>query len=334
MRWERNYNRLKESLAERYSAMLPVDDRFYDSLLGIDGDYVYRLEGEHEVKGRSAFGDKEMSVKFFQKKDVLPRIKYNEQTYPLESRYAGQGEHNIKLGEVRVIEHVLAMLTALNLNLDFELSESSFPLLARCNREYLEVMTGKLIRGEATRYFTVKEPVGGFFGETQEGYFILEPDEGERKLIIDHQVSYPGLSVGLQRLRVPMTPELFTGISGARTPSFRSPEETDKILDDIRENRAKGRESVYGIGPENVLFVTPEKIYNPRVEYDYRGVNYEFMFHELMDITAWLKFVDLTYGGKFVGRMTTYRFDHHAQVDAARFVCEDPRMEEIGMVYE
>jgi hypothetical protein len=38
---------------------------------------------------------------------------------------------------------------------------------------------------------------------------------------------------------------------------------------------------------------------------------------------SWIRFPEERYGGKFCGKMTTFLFDHHKQIDMAQYFCSE-----------
>ena len=331
MKIERKRNAIKNIKEDRARGVLVVPDEFRDERLDLKPSRTYTLTEPVTVTGVSSHEKEPMTIVLGPQAEKLPRFRLKnearDETLPLTADHLREGTHNMQLGDIKIIEHPLAMLTALNLELDFTLSEASFPTFDYCDRPYLDAIAGKLAPAGDTRFFTVKSPFAGAF---EQGYFILEPDEGERRLVVDHQVSYPGKSVGTQRIVTEMTSEFFAYLCDARTPAYRKREDAEGMLTELRENPEKY--APYSL--ENVLLVDEDRFYNPREKFLHRGVNYEFMMHELIDVTAWLKLVDVRYGGKFVGRLTCFLFDHAKQIAAARFVCTDPRMDEIGVTYD
>ena len=326
MRIETKPAALRALNAERHRKVLPVPENFRDASYGIRADRRYSLSREVQVRGVASFENRPLTIRMRPVRGFMPTIGCRGLNLPLRSEHAVKGAHNIQLGEVKIIEHVLAMMTALNLDVDFLLSRPSFPTFDHCNRPFLEAARGHFVDQGPAKLFTVRRPFGGIFDR---GYFMLEPADGERTLVMDHQISYPGTAVGDQRIVAAITPEFFSYICGARTTSFRP--ETRRIYWLTRLGIARLK---YPVTVHNILFADAHKLYNPRTWFDAGGINYEFICHELMDVMAWIRFLEVQQNGKFVGRLTTFFFDHHRQVDAARFVCEAPEFERrIGLQF-
>lgn len=340
---------LRALKSERHAEILPVPEHFRDDSYGlrIDRQYTLADDGapEPEVKGWASFENRPLSIRMRRPRGPWPTIgSRGNPNLPLHAEHTVKGAHNIQLGDVKIIEHVLAMMSALNLNLDFQLSRPSFPTFDYCNRPFLEALQGRLVETGPVKRFTVKRAFAGIFDR---GYFLLEPpgkSDDDRCLTMDHQITYPGEAVGNQRIVAPITPAFFNYICGARTTSFRP--ETKRIYWLTRLGIARLK---YPVTTRNILFADAHKIYNPRPHFDAaipraaekaaqnagrksaedgeRMLNYEFLSHELMDVMAWIKFLEVKHDGKFVGRLTTDYFDHHKQIDAARFVCTSPEFE-------
>ncbi|MBI3394794.1 MAG: UDP-3-O-acyl-N-acetylglucosamine deacetylase [Spirochaetia bacterium] len=308
----------------RQSAVLVPPDSFTDNrFAALLETRAYAPDKPVVVKGTATFENRPVTIHLSKQRDRLPCMSYAGQRYPLDASLAVKGYHNIQLGEIKIIEHPLAMMTGLNLMIDFALSESSFPTFDYCNRAYLDALAGTLVDAGEVRKFTVRRPVALKFGG--KGYLILEEDDGSGAFVVDHQVSYPGTSVGKSRIAAQITPSFLAFACAARTPSFHP------RADALRLWEASG--SADNKGPftrENVLLLDEERIYNARDAFLHNGVNYEFMLHEILDVIAWIKFVEARQGGRFSGRMTSFLFDHHAQVDAARYFCSDRAEEQVG----
>ncbi len=300
--------------SDRVREIKPVPDSFRDDSYGFVAGCRHRLTRPFRVSGTATFENAPVTIDIEQMRGERPAFSGGATSLPLEPEHAIKGLHNIQLGDVKIIEHPLAMMSALGLDLDFKLDQPSFPTFEYCNREYLEASRGLFAPGEALRRFTVREPIALGFDE---GYLILEPDEGDGELVIDHQIAYPGRSVGQQRIVAPITPEFFCFFGAARTPSFRPRAEAEQLF----ALAAAGQLKNYPFHPGNVLLVDEDRHYNPRSEFVFKDHNYEFILHELIDVLAWFKFPEAQLGGRFAGRMSAYRFDHHAQIDAALYFC-------------
>lgn len=325
MNIETSLDRIKEIKSERFQTITPEPETFKDDRLKLKKDKSYSIINDSIINGISSFENKPIQIQLSSPSSEIPTFGFQNKKLPLIPSLTIKGQHNIQLGEIKIIEHPISVMTALNVNMDLTLSEASFPTFDYCNKPYIDALENNLKETGDAKFFTVKQPFAGVF---EKGYFIIEPDEGQKSLLVDHQVSYPGTSIGNSRIQVEISPEFYTFLCDARTPAFRPKEETKKNFEIVKNKLIKD----YPITTENVLFVDEDTIYNPRTKFDFNGINHEFMMHELIDIIAFLKFVDVKYSGKFVGRLTTFLFDHHKQIDAANFMCSD-EMEKIGIVF-
>lgn len=310
---------IEELLEDRNRKIFSLPESFRDDSFRIDPEYSYTIASEFALIGKATFENKENRILVSSAKEARSRFSYGEFSYPLDPSLCKKGNHNIQLGEVKIIEHPLAWMLAYGIYADFHLSESSFPTFDDCDRPYLEGMKGNLKKGEKRRRITVSNP---FALVWEKGYCILEPPEQEETglLFLDHQVSYPGTTVGNARIRVPFGAETFSYFADARTTAFR----TKKDAENFYQIGLAGGLKDYPFTLENVLLLDEDRIYNPRGKYfdPVTEFDFEFLCHELIDIASWIRFIEEEYSGKFSGRMTTYLFDHHKQIDIAQFTCD------------
>ena len=265
------------------------------------------------IEGMATFENKPMKVVISSQKDNRPAFSTDGQTILLNSKDLVHGTHNIQLGPVQIIEHPIAMMLALNLDLDFNISVPSFPTFDRCDATMIEAILPYVTSSQQLlKPFTVREP---FALQFETGYCILLPSwEG---LTIDHQVEYPGF-IGRQRVVEMITSDFFQFLCAARTPSVRSATETDQILAAIKTGQFPMPFTL-----DNVLVADENGYRNPRKEFEHEGHNFEFILHELIDEMAWLKILECDFGGKFHGHMITHRFGHAEQIMAASFCGSD-----------
>ncbi|AOP34929.1 UDP-3-O-(3-hydroxymyristoyl)glucosamine N-acyltransferase [Leptospira tipperaryensis] len=296
-----------------------VEDRF-----PIEVKNSYTIQKEFSVKGVSTLENQPSTIRVKPFSGAFSKFSHSQKTLELKPEFCIKGNHNIQLGDVKIIEHPIALMSAFGLYLDFDLEKSSFPTFDFCDQVYLDGIANNLrVIGEVPP-ITVAKP---FVMSWEKGYCILEPDEGNLKLILDHQVSYPGSTVGNSRITTELTPEIFSYIASARTTAFRPGEEADKFY----QIGLAGGLKDYPFTLENVILLNEERIFNPREKFAHEGKNYEFLAHELIDILAWIRFVEEEYKGRFFGKMTTFLFDHHKQIDIAQFVCNRKEFSEIGI---
>ena len=315
---------IAELKADRHPTVLEMPPDFQAPLPGFQQGRKYVPARSLEVRGLSSFENQPVQIRLSPPRSGTPVFSWNESSWELSAENLKLGEHNIQLGDIKIIEHPIALMSALCVDFDISMDQSSFPTFDRCDLPFLQALRDNLRDAGELPYVTVNKAFALTFDE---GYVILEPEEERACLSVDHQIRYPGSAIGTQRLITEITAERFAFFGQARTPSFRSREETLQILEMARAGLIKD----FPVSPENVLFVDPDHIHNPRTEFEHNGHNYEFILHELIDITSWLKLVDLRFQAKFVARMTSFLFGHGPQIEAARFLCLDPEFESIVM---
>lgn len=274
----------------------------------------YGISDSVSLSGISSFENAPVTITLSPMEGRIPAFSLNNEPFSLIPENCIKGSHNIQLGPIKIIEHPMSLMTALHLDFDLNITQESFPTFNTCNLPYWDALKPCLVQTGPLKYFTPKQT---FSVQFTKGYCILEPMQNEKTLIVDHQVQYPGSSLGNLRVLQSITPDFYLALCSARTPSFQSREETKKNLEILRTQTID-----YPMGLENVLFVDEDQIHNPRKEFDIDGTNIEFMMHEIIDIIAWIKFLEIQHDGAFVGKMTTYRFDHHSQIDMA-LLCKD-----------
>jgi hypothetical protein len=113
-----------------------------------------------------------MRLRLLPQAGTVPILSWGERRYPLLPEHAGRGLHNMQLGEIRIIEHLCALMVALNLRLDADVSEPSFPTFDDCDATLVRAIEGVVRPGGPLRHFSVKQPVALVF---ERGYVLLEP---------------------------------------------------------------------------------------------------------------------------------------------------------------
>ncbi|MBM9502483.1 UDP-3-O-acyl-N-acetylglucosamine deacetylase [Leptospira sp. 201903071] len=316
---------ISELKKSRFPEILHFPKHFLGDRSQVEIQNSYTIQKEFSVKGVSTLENRPSTIRVKPASGSFSKFSYSQKTLELKPEFCIKGNHNIQLGDVKIVEHPIALQSAFGLYLDFELENSSFPTFDFCDQVYLDGIENNLQKIGEVPSITVAKP---FVMSWDKGYCILESDSGEQKLILDHQVSYPGSTVGNSRIVTEMTPEIFSYIASARTTAFRPGEEANKFY----QIGLAGGLKDYPFTLENVILLNEEKIFNPRDKFVHQGKNYEFIAHELIDILAWIRFVEEEYKGRFVGKMTTFLFDHHKQIDIAQFVCNRKEFSEIGII--
>lgn len=328
---------------------LPVPDHFHDGSLGIRSGLQHTLRNPGGLGiSHSTFWNCPIDVQLLphRRREAPPSVSVDGHLIPCTIGNVRTQLHNIAVtdGEagVSILEHPNAVQTALGVDMDIRVStladlplrsvlqrcglasrSVSLPTNPDCNQPYLAAFHNNLVPTGHTHYVTVNEPVGFRFGEGS--YVILEPDEGEHKLIVDHQIEYPDIPpLGNQRMRVAMTPEFFSFIAAARTPAMRI---RASVLRTI-QHFGMSRFPYTSLGLSNVVLVTKRGVQNPNEKYVVNGRNYEPMCHELIDRIGWLKFIETEFGGRFVGKITLCRANHDREIEAARALCKGDLLEQ------
>ncbi|XDD49479.1 UDP-3-O-acyl-N-acetylglucosamine deacetylase [Leptospira sp. WS92.C1] len=316
--------KISELKQSRYPNSLRFPEHFKDKSYAFFSGESYTISKPFVLQGISTLENKLSTIIVKPAFGAFSKFSHLQFSQDLKPEFCIKGNHNIQLGEVKIIEHPIALMSAFGFYLDFDLEQPSFPTFDFCDQVYLDGIRDNFQKIGDIPCFTVKK---SFVIIWEKGYCILEPDDGDQILSLDHQVSYPGDTVGNARIKADMSPQLFAYIASARTTAFRSGVEAEKFY----QIGMTGGLKDYPFTLENVILLNEEKIFNPREKFESQGLNYEFLAHELIDILAWIRFVEEEYKGRFVGKMTTYLFDHHKQIDIAQFVCDRNRFSEIGI---
>ncbi|PJZ68383.1 UDP-3-O-(3-hydroxymyristoyl)glucosamine N-acyltransferase [Leptospira perolatii] len=319
---------LAELVSDRNPKHLSLPESFRSDANQFDRGLSYTLQNSFTVEGKATFENKNSRIKVLPCSEPRSQFSLNGSKFPLKAELCEKGNHNIQLGKVKIIEHPLAWMLAFGMYAEFELEESSFPTFDYCDKVYLDGMKDNIKSLKHRSKIGVLNPLGIVW---EKGYCILEPPQSEleaENLVIDHQVNYPGSTVGRSRLVCEFSPERFSYFADARTTAFRTKMEAEQFY----QIGLAGGLKDYPFTLENVILLDEEKIYNPREKFfdQTSGIDFEFLCHEMIDISSWLRFVEEEYNGRYVGKMTTYLFDHHKQIDIAQFVCNQQYMKKFN----
>ena len=226
------------------------------------------------------------------------------------------GKHNIRVGDIQFCEHYLSLLSIFNLQLDCHLSHSTFPLSTEMLGNFINTLQDQPLKklGRVTKY-TINKPFALKFA-TSPGYLLLLPAD---QLTLDHQIDYPGSSVGQQRIQLLLDQECFNYVARARTNLFTS----ESILRFIFFLQKKGGIPFFwsGIKKEDILFASPNRLHNRKKSFDSGDINFEFIAHEIIDILCWLKIVEIHFNCKLIVKMISHRFGHREQIATAQWFC-------------
>ncbi|TGK28943.1 UDP-3-O-(3-hydroxymyristoyl)glucosamine N-acyltransferase [Leptospira gomenensis] len=318
---------IKTLLENRFTDVLRFPEHFSDERFNLDTGRSYTVLRPFPVRGISTLENKPTTVLVLPSSGEYSRFSHLGSTHELKPEFCIKGNHNIQLNEIKIVEHPISLMSAFGLFLDFELDQPSFPTFDFCNEVYLEGIRDNLLPLGERPAFTVNRPFAALWDK---GYCVVEPDDrNSLALTLDHQVSYPGSSVGNTRIVAEIDPPLYAYIASARTTAFRPGEEAEKF----HQIGLAGGLKDYPFTLENVILLNEERIFNPREKFAHDGRNFEFIAHELIDVLAWIRFVEEEYKGRFTGKVTTFLFDHHKQIDVSQFVCDRETFSEIGIQY-
>lgn len=312
-------NEIPDVIANR----LPLKDTFTlpeewrdESYSDFKPDKDYTVKYPILTTDRSTFGRQQIKILMTPQCKAIASI--GREGRPLQEANpfsAKKGPNNINVGGIGIVEHALAMHAALGLRADYILSGSSFPTYAGGIKELLQKIKPHLKPAGNSDFVTVSRPLGLRFPHG--GHFIALPDEGDHKLIIDHQVIHPKNAIGAQRVKMEITPEVFGFIAEARTNGYNTRGKLFRALDQLGI-----KEIPVGVdfGQHNVLFVDEKGYLNPKEKFnDPEGVNRELILHEVIDKLGPLGMVP----GRFVGTLVTDRTNHPQDVEGMKLVSKN-----------
>jgi UDP-3-O-acyl-N-acetylglucosamine deacetylase len=269
-----------------------------------DPNKQYTLSKNHYIKWVSTFGRNPMLVEILLHGGQQTRI---NDAIVCASK-ASKWINNIRLNGAGICEHILALWPWLGIQwINYRLSgANNFPsfssgldgLLQKIKPDIVEVWLNTLI--------TVEQPVMCMFHNWE--YIIIEPDDGSRRLVIDHAFSYWQPSLGNQRVKMEITPTSFAYLATARPVSIG-------LKTKVGQYFLKKLWFIpwFGLNEGNVVFADKNKIINPNTTFiDEQWINREPIMHEIIDKlwALWLL------PGKFVWKITVFRTSHAQDVDA------------------
>ncbi len=285
-----------------------VPEHWQEKSWRIDGSKSHTVLQPVTVEGTSTFFAEKMRIAMHNQQYCRPQ--YNGTfAVPENTRVHC---NTMSIGGVSVCEHNVALQPALGLQVDYTVSASSFPLFRNSIRAVLDAIRPQLAECGDSVFQTVQRPVGFVTTEKDSPYMIVEPDEGNHELILDHQYSHPTNALGTQRTTLRITPEVFAYIAQARTVCYR-PMRT-KLLQCLHAIGLDARIVGMNIGFDNHVIVTKDAIVNGSSLFEYNGNNYEPIMHELIDKLAPFGLLP----DRFVGRITTYKTSHAMDLDIAK----------------
>jgi len=320
--------------------VIPVPEHFHDDRLDIRRDVEYALKDPATVGevSRTTFWNEPIELSISPTETgAVPRTIHNGRPYTRTVDNTHTRMHNIQMGHVGILEHPSAAATVLGVQFDIKAETQkpslglhramqavglakdvvSLPTYPDLNDPYLDAMEGNIMPVGDTNFITVNEPV---VFAMDGSYILVEPDDS--RLILDHQISYPNNpAIGTQRIVADMTPEFFAFIASARTPAFGVRSKLARLTGFMKSIPTL---PYTALGMHNVVAVGKNGIVQPRDKFEASpgGPNLEVLCHELIDKAGWLEGLENTHGGRFAGRITTFRTNHTRDIQVAQAMHE------------
>lgn len=228
------------------------------------------------------------------------------------------GRNNFSIGGVGVAEHPLAITAATGITLDWDLTRGGFPNFNEGLRTVLDRIKPHIVDNGPANLVTVKEPIAIVFSNGS--YMIVEPDNGERKFIIDHQFIHDRNVLGRQRIVLTLGSQLFAYLADARSPSYGWKTALAKLALPILRRLGTPRIPFTSIGWKNIAYADSNRILNPQTKFDDPdGLNRECIVHEAA-LDKSCVFGALPFPDRFVGKVTTNKTGHPQDVAAMNIV--------------
>ena len=227
------------------------------------------------------------------------------------------GVNNIVLGSpdnqnnfIRLTEHIIALKTSLGIdNLIIETDSFDPPLFERGSLDIIEALkkAGRKASPAKKKYYRTKEKT--IIGWPGRGFLMLEPplDKKSKVLVLDCAINYSANVMGIQRIKFPVTPELFARGAVARTNSSLKHAVLCKTIGKLFPTTRK-----LGYNLKNVLITGKNRYYNkPRLMEN--GKVLEPIWHRaVLDLLA---AVALIPDGQLIGKLTSYKAGHTQDVE-------------------
>ncbi len=208
----------------------------------------------------------------------------------------------------RMVEHILALKVGLVLdNVVVKVDSGDPPLFERGSLDLVEAAerAGIVETSTPARHLTVREPVA--IVAPNGAFLALAPPEPSvpRSLLMDVAVDFPNV-IGRQRIRFFMDRETFRTASVARTNTTAAKklycQTIGRIFADVRR---------LGYNRRNLL-IAGRRSYLNRPRLIHEGRSLEAVWHRAaLDLAAALALIE---GGRFVGRVVSYRAGHALDV--------------------
>lgn len=223
---------------------------------------------------------------------------------------------------MRMVEHIIALKLGLNLdNLLIKVTSGDPPLFDRGSLDIVEALAaaGTVQQARPAAYVTVKETVtvGGENG----GFLTFIPWDGKsaekKRLTIDCAIDFKN-AIGRQRIKFDLTEKVFRAGSLARTNTPAAMKfyyyTVGQLFADIRNS---------GYTNRNILIAGRRRYLNePQLLHN--GKSLEAVWHRaIMDLLAAVALID---GGRFAGRIISYKSGHSLDVALIRLLYKRDRL--------
>jgi len=218
---------------------------------------------------------------------------------------------------VRMAEHIIALRMGLGVdNLLIRLDSGDPPLFQHGAQDLVDAIrsAGIATQRQFARYVTVREPVTVV--HPRGGFLTLAPpsDPARPVLAIDAAVDFP-TAIGRQRIRFPVTPDIFAYGASARTNASAATilwcKTVGWLFADIRN---------LGYNFQNLLVAGKWRYWN-RPTHIHGGKSLEAAWHRaVLDLLAAIALID---DGLFAGEIVSYKSGHGLDADMVRLLCRE-----------
>jgi len=242
---------------------------------------------------------------------TVSRFIVNGEEVVANSRNASAAWNSLCVGPIAVVEHLLAMQTALGFTAEYQIEGGrSVPTWHGCLGPVLDAITPHIVRNELLRMYRVATPFGVKFENG--AYAVFQPDTRGARLIMDHQLHHEFNALGEQRIVHCVTPNSFLKFARAQPPLYGRRGSIVKFF----HRRKFKRVPLTGLRPLDFVFVEKDRLENANPEFMIDGRSAEVILHELIDKLGALALLEK----RFVGTIVTNRTSHKQDVVWARLL--------------
>lgn len=278
-----------------------------NSLLNWEKDY--RFKETFFIKWKSVFWNKDTSL----------RVKCSDTNeinwIPLLLKNTNSKFNNISLNRswksIKIIEHISSIYPWLGINANYELTwDNSFPNYNNWLFDFTEqIINWNFEQIWDSEFITVKEPI---LFEFWEGYLLFEPDNWDKKLIIDYQFLYKNSFIWEQRIEMEVNPGTYAFISKRRTLWTWYRTTVMKLLWRLWKDSIP----FLWLWIDNVLFSDKIELLNSNQNFDFNWINREALFHWIIDKLGALGLLEK----RFVWKLTTHFAWHKHDIEALKYL--------------